>query len=77
MYSTGGNSCVMKNVGCKEEPSLLWNCHSYPLSPLLLAVIMEAMSQMLIAALDQGNLTGLSMGSREFKALVVKSFTVC
>jgi hypothetical protein len=67
----------MKNVGWKEEPSLLWNCHSYSLSPLVFVVIMEALSQMLIAALDQGHLTGLSMGSRESEALVVKSFTVC
>jgi hypothetical protein len=32
---------------------------------------MEALSRMLIAALDQGNLTGFSVGSSEFEALVV------
>jgi hypothetical protein len=37
-------------------------------------VIMEALSRMLIAALDQGNLTGFSMGSREYEALVVNHF---
>jgi hypothetical protein len=34
-------------------------------------VVTEALSRMLIAALDQGNLTGFSVGSRESKALVV------
>jgi hypothetical protein len=42
-----------------------------PLSPLLFVVVMEALSWMLIAALDQGNLTGFSVGSREIEALVV------
>jgi hypothetical protein len=42
-----------------------------PLSPLLFVVVMEALSWMLIAALDQGNLTGFSVGSRESEALVV------
>jgi hypothetical protein len=41
------------------------------LSPLLFVVVMEALSQMLSAALDQGNLTGFSVGSREPEALVV------
>jgi hypothetical protein len=36
-----------------------------PLSPFLFVVVMEALSRMLIAALDQGNLTGFSVGSRE------------
>jgi hypothetical protein len=35
-----------------------------PLSPLLFVVVMEALSRMLTAALDQGNLTGFSVGSR-------------
>jgi hypothetical protein len=42
-----------------------------PLSPLLFVVVMEALSQMLTTALDQGNLTGLSVGSRDSDALVV------
>jgi hypothetical protein len=42
-----------------------------PLSPLLFVVVMEALSWMLIAALDQGNLTGFLVGSRESEALVV------
>jgi hypothetical protein len=42
-----------------------------PLSPILFVVVMEALSRMLIAALDQGNLTGFSVGSSEFEALVV------
>jgi len=42
-----------------------------PLSPFLFVVVMEALSWMLIAALDQGNLTGFSVGSRESEALVV------
>lgn len=42
-----------------------------PLSPLLFVVVMEALSQMLTAALDQGNLTGFSVGSRDSEALVV------
>jgi hypothetical protein len=41
------------------------------LSPLVFVVIMEALSRMLIAALDQGNFTGFSMRSRESEALVV------
>jgi hypothetical protein len=40
-----------------------------PLSPFLFVV--EALSRMLIAALDQGNLTGFSVGSRESESLVV------
>jgi hypothetical protein len=42
-----------------------------PLSPFLFVVVMEALSRMLIAALDQGNLTGFSVGSRESETLVV------
>jgi hypothetical protein len=42
-----------------------------PLSPLLFVVVMEALSRMLIAAMDQGNLTGFSVGSRDYDALVV------
>jgi hypothetical protein len=42
-----------------------------PLSPLLFVVVMEALSRMLIAAMDQGNLIGFSMGPRDFDALVV------
>jgi hypothetical protein len=41
------------------------------LSPFLFVVVMEALSRMLSAALDQGNLTGFSVGSRESEALVV------
>jgi hypothetical protein len=41
------------------------------LSPLVFVVIVEALSRMLIAALDQGNFTGFSMRSRESEALVV------
>jgi hypothetical protein len=41
------------------------------LSPLLFVVVMEALSRMLIAALNQGNLTGFSVGSRDSEALVV------
>jgi len=42
-----------------------------PLSPLLFVVVMEALSRMLIAAMDQGNLRGFSVGPRDFDALVV------
>lgn len=42
-----------------------------PLSPLLFVVVTEALSRMLIATLDQSNLTGFSVGSRESEALVV------
>jgi hypothetical protein len=42
-----------------------------PLSPLLFVVVMEALSRMLTAALDQGNLTGFSVSSRDSEALVV------
>jgi len=41
------------------------------LCPLLFVVVMEALSRMLTAALDQGNLTGFSVGSRDSEALVV------
>jgi hypothetical protein len=41
------------------------------LSPLLFVVVMEALSRMLTAALDQGNLIGFSVGSRDSEALVV------
>jgi hypothetical protein len=41
------------------------------LSPLLFVVVMEALSRMLAAALDQGNLTGFSVGSTDSEALVV------
>jgi hypothetical protein len=42
-----------------------------PLSPLLFMVVMKALSRMLTAALDQGNLTGFSVGSRDSEAVVV------
>jgi len=42
-----------------------------PLSPFLFVVVIEALSRMLIAALDQGNLTRFLVGSRESEALVV------
>jgi hypothetical protein len=42
-----------------------------PLSPLLFVVVMEALSRMLIAAMDQGNLTGFSMGPKDSYDLVV------
>jgi len=42
-----------------------------PLSPLLFVVVMEALSRMLTAALEQGNLTGFSVGSRDSEALIV------
>jgi hypothetical protein len=42
-----------------------------PLSPLLFVVVMEALSRMLIAAMDQGNLRVFSVGPRDFDALVV------
>jgi hypothetical protein len=42
-----------------------------PLSPFLFVVVMKALSRMLIATLDQGNLTGFSVGSRESETLVV------
>jgi len=42
-----------------------------PLSPLLFVVILEALSWMLIATMDQGNLTGFSVGPRDSDALVV------
>jgi hypothetical protein len=42
-----------------------------PLSPLLFVVFMEALSRMLTAALDHGNLTGFSVGSRDSEALVM------
>jgi hypothetical protein len=45
-----------------------------PFSPLLFVVVMEALSRMLAAALDQGNLTGFSVGSRDTEALVVNHF---
>jgi hypothetical protein len=41
------------------------------LSHFLFVVVMEASSRMLSASLDQGNLTGFSVGSRESEALVV------
>jgi hypothetical protein len=41
------------------------------LSPLLFVVVMEALSQMLTAALDQGNLIGFLVGSRDSETLVV------
>jgi hypothetical protein len=40
-------------------------------SHFLFVVVMEASSRMLSASLDQGNLTGFSVGSRESEALVV------
>jgi hypothetical protein len=42
-----------------------------PLSPLLFVVVMEALSRMLMAAMDQGYLTGFSVGSKDSDALVV------
>jgi hypothetical protein len=42
-----------------------------PLSPLLFVVVMEALSLMLATTLDQGNLTGFSVGSRDSEAFVV------
>jgi len=42
-----------------------------PLSPLLFVVVMEALSWMLIAALDRGNLTRFSVGYRDSEVLVV------
>jgi hypothetical protein len=42
-----------------------------PLSPLLFVVVMEALSRMLIAAMDQGYLTRFSVGSKDFDTLVV------
>jgi hypothetical protein len=42
-----------------------------PLSPFLFVMVMKPLSRMLIAALDQGNLTGFSVGSRESESLVV------
>jgi len=42
-----------------------------PLSPFSFVVVMEALSLMLSAVLDQGNLIGFSVGSRESEALVV------
>jgi hypothetical protein len=42
-----------------------------PLSPLLFVVVMEALSRMLIAAMDQGNLIGSSVRSKDSDALVV------
>jgi hypothetical protein len=42
-----------------------------PLSPLLFVVVMEALSWMLITAMDQGHLIGFSVGPRDSDALVV------
>jgi hypothetical protein len=42
-----------------------------PLSPLLFMVIMEALSRMLVAALEQGSMTGFAVGPRESEAIVV------
>jgi hypothetical protein len=42
-----------------------------PLFPLLFVVVMEASSRMLIVAMDQGNLTGFSVGPRDSDALVM------
>jgi len=42
-----------------------------PLSPLLFVVVMEALSRILADALDQGDLTGFLVGSRDSEALVV------
>jgi hypothetical protein len=42
-----------------------------PLSPLLFVVVMEALSRMLVAALEQGSMTGFAMGPRESEAIVV------
>lgn len=41
-----------------------------PLSPLLFMVVMEVLSQMLTATMDQGLLTGFSVGSGDNKAFV-------
>jgi len=42
-----------------------------PLSPLLFVVVMEALSRMLVAALEQGSMTGFAVGHRESEAIVV------
>jgi hypothetical protein len=41
------------------------------LSPLLFVVVMEALSRMLVAALEQGSMTGFAVGPRESEAIVV------
>jgi hypothetical protein len=42
-----------------------------PLSPLLFVVVMEASCRMLVAALEQGSITGFAVGPRESEAIVV------
>jgi hypothetical protein len=42
-----------------------------PLSPLLFVVVMEALSRMLNVTMNQGLLTGFSVGSRDNEDLVV------
>jgi hypothetical protein len=38
---------------------------------------MEALSWMLIAAMDQGHLTGFTVGHRDSEAFSCETFTVC
>jgi hypothetical protein len=42
-----------------------------PLSPLLFVVVMEALSRMLVVALEQGSMTGFAVGHRESEAIIV------
>jgi hypothetical protein len=42
------------------------------LSPLLFVVVMEALSRMLVAVLEQGSMPGFAVGPKESEAIVVK-----
>jgi len=48
-----------------------WNSVGFLYQPLLFVVVMEALSRMLVAALEQGSMTGFAMGPRESEAIVV------
>jgi hypothetical protein len=48
-----------------------------PLSPLLFVVVMEALSRMLVVALEQGSMTGFVVGPRESRGNSSESFTFC
>jgi hypothetical protein len=60
-------STVKFSIRVNGNPSSFFNStrglrQGDPLSPLLFVVVMEALSRMLIAAMDQGNLTGWDPG---------------
>jgi len=74
MFMLIGTSC--SSILVNGTPSGFFNStrglqQGDPFSPLLFTVVMEALNRMLIAAMDQGNLTGFTMGPRDSYALVV------